>query len=87
MNQQILGPKSGSGKVSDREPVRIWAALQHGDQVEVWSGGSLRYKAHIDDLAEDGKVIWVTEIGTGSRRLYVRNDPVTLYWTQDKQNP
>lgn len=87
MYQQASALADGSRKCPDREPIRIWADLQHGDQVEVRSGDSFRYAAHIDDLADDGQIIWVTEIGTGSRRLYVRNDPVTLYWIQDKQNP
>jgi len=45
----------------------------------VWSNGSFLYPAFVDLCADNGQVIWVIEHGTGSRRLFVRGDPVTLY--------
>ncbi|MCC2661833.1 MAG: hypothetical protein K0R37_2607 [Arthrobacter sp.] len=62
-----------------QEPVHEWATLQHGDCVHVWSNGSFLYPAFVDLCADNGQVIWVIEHGTGSRRLFVRGDPVTLY--------
>jgi len=79
MNQQTLGPSGGSCRFPDQEPVRGWASLRQGDWVEVWSDGSFRYGAYVDDRADDGELIWVIENGTGCRRLFVRDDPVTLY--------
>lgn len=79
MNQQTLGPSSGSFRFRDQQPVREWDSLRQGDCVEVWSDGSFRYAAYIDDRADDGRLIWVIENGTGCRRLFVRDDPVTLY--------
>ncbi len=79
MNQQTLGPSRESCRLPGQQPVREWASLQYGEFVEVWSAGSFRYGAYVDDRAEDGTLIWVIENGTGSRRLFVRDDPVTLY--------
>jgi hypothetical protein len=59
--------------------VQEWASLQHGEYVEVWSHESFCYGAYVDDRSDDGQLIWVTENGTGSRRLFVRDDPVMLY--------
>ncbi|MBT8163721.1 MULTISPECIES: hypothetical protein [Arthrobacter] len=79
MNQRTLESSSGSRRFPDQPPVRDWASLERRDCVEVWSAGSFRYIAYVDDLAADGQLIWVIENGTGSRRLFVRDDPVTLY--------
>lgn len=60
-------------------PVRKWNILRPGDFVEVWSMDSYLYLAFVDDLSEDGDIIWLVEDGTGSRRLFIRGDAVTLY--------
>ena len=60
-------------------PVREWASLQHGDLVEVWSNDSFRFTAYVDDRADDGRLLWLIENGAGSRRLFIQEDPVTLY--------
>lgn len=80
MNQQTWGPAGESRKLPDQRPVKSWDSLQHGNRVEVWSDGSFLYAAYVDDRADDGQLIWLVENGTGSRRLFVRSDPVTLYW-------
>jgi hypothetical protein len=79
MNQQTLGPASGSRRLPGQQPVLEWASLQHRECVEVWSNGSFLYAAYVDDRADDGRLIWVIENGTGCRHLFVRDDPVTLY--------
>jgi hypothetical protein len=76
---QSLGIAKGSCIPLGQNPVREWASLQHGDLVEVWSNDSFRYAAYVDDRADDGRLLWVIENGTGSRRLFVQEDPVTLY--------
>lgn len=78
-NEAMGGAVGGRPWFHDQEPVHEWANLQHGDRVQVWSNGSFLYPAFVDDRADNGEVIWVTEHGTGSRRLFVRDDPVTLY--------
>lgn len=80
MNQQTWGPARDSRRLSDQRPVKSWDSLQHGNCVEVWSNDSFLYAAYVDDRADDGQLIWLVEYGTGSRRLFVRGDPVTLYW-------
>ncbi|WP_115788439.1 hypothetical protein [Arthrobacter silvisoli] len=79
MNQQTLGPSKRSRKTPGQPPARKWASLRRGECVEVWSVDSYLYTAFVDDRADDGRLIWVIENGTGSRRLFVRDDPVTLY--------
>lgn len=79
MGQQTLDQSRESRRLPDRQPVRRWASLHHGECVEVWPTGSFCYAAYVDDRAEDGRLIWVIEKGTGSRHLFVRGDPVTLY--------
>ena len=80
MLQQLLGKASEGRRLPDQDPVRVWASLRHGDCVDVWSGGSFRYTAFVDDRADDGRFIWVIEKGAGCRRLFVRDDdPVSLY--------
>jgi hypothetical protein len=79
MNQQTLGPSRGLRRFPDQQPVQGWASLQYGDCVEVWSIDSFLYAAYVDDRSDDGQLIWVVENGTGCRRLFVRDDPVTLY--------
>lgn len=79
MNLQTLGPSKGSRRNPGQRPVRKWASLQRGECVEVWSYDSFLYTAYVDDRADDGRLIWVIENGAGSRRLFVRDDPVTLY--------
>jgi hypothetical protein len=79
MSRQQLGQGRASRKSPSQGPVRQWASLERGDCVEVWSAGSFRYAAYVDERAEDGRLIWVIENGTGSRRLFVRDDPFDLY--------
>jgi hypothetical protein len=76
---QSLGISKGSCIPRGQNPVREWASLQQGDLVEVWSNNSLRYAAYVDDRADDGRLLWVIDNGTGSRRLFIQEDRVTLY--------
>ncbi|WP_028265553.1 hypothetical protein [Arthrobacter sp. MA-N2] len=76
---QTLKTAGGRRRAPKRQPVQEWASLQRGNCLEVWSGGSFLYIAFVDDRAEDGHLLWVIENGTGSRRLFVRDDPITLY--------
>ncbi len=79
MGQQTLDQSRESRKLPDRQAVHRWVSLHHGECVEVWPTGSYCYAAYVDDRAEDGRLIWVIEKDTGSRHLFVRGDPVTLY--------
>jgi hypothetical protein len=79
MNHQTLEICNGSRIRPGQHPVREWASLRHGDRVDVWSNNSFRYTAYVDDRTDDGRLIWLIENGTGSRRLFVHEDPVTLY--------
>ena len=65
---------------SDQQPVYDWASLQRGESVEVRSASPFGYAAYVDDLSDDGRLIWLIEKSTGSRRLFVHDDPITLYF-------
>jgi hypothetical protein len=80
VNKQTLGrPEGAQRSLPDRQPVDDWAYLRRGSQVEVWSDQLFLYTAYVDDH-DEGRLLWVVEIGLGSRRLLVRDeDPVTLY--------
>lgn len=79
MRQLAQGRFGGSRRFFDTPPVQDWASLQPGERVEVWSVNSFCYTAYVDDRADDGQLIWVIENGTGSRRLFIPDDPVELY--------
>lgn len=79
MNRQTVMHTGGSRRSPDQQPVPGWDSLQHGNCIEVWSNNSFLYLAYVDVRSDDGQLIWVVENGTGGRRLFVRDDPVTLY--------
>lgn len=55
-----------------------WMSLVPGDTVEVWSGELFRYSGWVDEVGDQGWLIWVIESSVGHRRLYLRGDGVTL---------
>jgi hypothetical protein len=73
------------GESLDQQPVHDWASLQRGEFVEVRSTAPFPYAAYVDDLADDGRLIWLIEKNTGCRRLFVHDDPVTLYFLPDTE--
>ena len=76
---ETLKTAGGRRRLPEQQLVQDWASLQRGNRVEVWSDDSFLYIAFVDDRADDGQLIWVIENGTGSRRLFVCDDPITLY--------
>ncbi|WP_139025197.1 hypothetical protein [Paenarthrobacter nitroguajacolicus] len=72
---------SAQGTPSHRgwQPLQHWETLNPGDLVEVWSEGRILHLAYVDDLSEDGRIVWLLESGTASRRLFLREDAITLY--------
>jgi hypothetical protein len=59
-------------------PVRRWGSLWPGDRVEIRSMGTHLHYATVDQVTEDGKVIWLRIDGEG-RSLHLRSDSITLY--------
>lgn len=60
--------------------VKEWDRLIPGMLVEVWASGLKLHVAFVDEVTEDGSIIWLIERGLGSRRLFLSSD-VTLYLT------
>lgn len=79
MKQQAQRPSRAKSLTREHKRVRDWASLAPGCCVEVCPYDSFCYAAYVDDLADDGRFIWVIEKGTNCRRLFVRGDPVALY--------
>lgn len=79
MNNETRETSKPSRLPPTQNPVLEWASLGHGDRVDVWSDNSFRYTAYVDDRADDGRLLWLIENGTGSRRIFVHDDNVLLY--------
>lgn len=63
-------------------PSSRWESLFIGDRVEVWTAGRKAFFGTVSDRREDGELLWLTEDGTGSRRLFLRTDDVAVYRTE-----
>ena len=61
-----------------RQPISQWESLSSGDKVEVWLTDAYQYVARVDQVGLQGQIIWVIENGTAHRRLFLREDGVTL---------
>ncbi|AMM34499.1 hypothetical protein SA2016_3842 [Sinomonas atrocyanea] len=85
MKQLASGSYGGNRRSSGRSHIEDWASLQIGERVEVWPTISFRYTAYVDDRADDGRLVWLVEHGTGSRRLYVRGDAVEIFAGSHKE--
>lgn len=79
MSEHAEGPSEGSCRLPDQQPARRWRSLAHRERGEVRSMDSFRYAAYVDDLSEDGRLIWAIQEGAGSRRFFVHGDLVTRY--------
>jgi hypothetical protein len=79
MTLATLRTALGRRRTPEQQPVPEWASLHRGNCVEVWSEDSFLYLGFVDDRADDGQLIWVFEDGTGSRHLFLRDDPISLY--------
>lgn len=46
-----------------------FAALQHGDLVDVHSKDKLRYSGYVDDMMPSHHILWIREVPTGERKM------------------
>jgi hypothetical protein len=44
----------------------------------VWSSGAFQYTGRVDQVGNQGEIIWVIENGTAHRRLILREDDIML---------
>jgi hypothetical protein len=44
----------------------------------VWSSDTFQYTGWVDHVGHQGQLIWVIENGTAHRRLFLREDGITL---------
>ena len=54
--------------------VADWTALMPGDFVTVVESYTVPHSGWIDDLTEDGRIIWLVRAFGGGRRMFFRED-------------
>ncbi|WP_314193692.1 hypothetical protein [uncultured Arthrobacter sp.] len=54
--------------------VADWTALMPGDFVTVLESYMVPYSGWIDDLTEDGSIIWLVRAFGGGRRMFFREN-------------
>jgi hypothetical protein len=65
---------------AETKVVTDWTALMPGDFVTVVEQYSTRHSGWIDDLTEDGGILWLVRAFGGGRRMFCRDngDVVTV---------
>ena len=59
---------------TDTKVVADWTALMRGDFVTVVEQYSTRHSGWIDDLTEDGAILWLVRAFGGGRRMFCRGN-------------
>ncbi|HKS00579.1 MAG TPA: hypothetical protein VJS86_02810 [Arthrobacter sp.] len=59
---------------TDSRVVTDWTALLRGDFVTVVEQYSTRHSGWIDDLTEDGAILWLVRACGGGRRMFCRDN-------------
>jgi hypothetical protein len=54
--------------------VSDWTALMPGDFVTVLESYTVPHSGWIDDLTEDGRIVWLVRAFGGGRRMFFRED-------------
>jgi hypothetical protein len=57
------------------QPVADWVTLK-GLEVEVFVGGRMLDRGHVDDVMADGSLLWLMQQGASERRI-IENQPET----------
>jgi hypothetical protein len=58
--------------------VADWTALMPGDFVTVLESYTVPHSGWIDDLTEDGNIIWLLRASGGGRRMFFRENGDTI---------
>lgn len=72
-------PTAQVGVLPARHPEHRWGSLEAGSRIEVRAKDSVPSTARVDEVSEDGLLIWIIEDRTGRRKLLLREDDVALY--------
>ncbi|MCA4134548.1 hypothetical protein [Arthrobacter sp. M4] len=65
---------SGNGRKSTTAVVPDWRELAPGDLVTVVDSHSVLHSGWIDDVTEDGSVLWLVQVGGRGRKMFLRED-------------
>ena len=73
MTATVMAP-SAAAPATDTQVVADWTALRRGDFVTVVEFYGYRHSGWIDDLTEDGGILWLVRTYGGGRRMFCRED-------------
>jgi hypothetical protein len=66
--------RSTAPQPTSTKVVADWTALMPGDFVTVLESYTLPHSGWIDDLTEDGRIIWLVRAFGGGRRMFFREN-------------
>ncbi|MGN7257702.1 hypothetical protein [Arthrobacter sp. SAFR-014] len=66
--------RSTAPQPTSTKVVADWTALMPGDFVTVLEQYTVPYSGWIDDLTEDGRIVWLVRAFGGGRRMFFRED-------------
>ena len=66
--------RSTAPQPTSTKVVADWTALMPGDFVTVLESYTVPYSGWIDDLTEDGSIIWLVRAFGGGRRMFFREN-------------
>jgi hypothetical protein len=81
MTETITAPRAAphpAGTKTSTKVVSDWTALMPGDLVTVLEEYSVPHSGWIDDVTEDGMIIWLLLAFGRGRRMFFREDGVLI---------
>jgi hypothetical protein len=66
--------RSTAPQPTSTKVVADWTALMPGDFVTVLESYTVPHSGWIDDLTEDGRIIWLVRAFGGGRRMFFREN-------------
>lgn len=66
--------RSTAPEPTSTQVVADWTALLPGDFVTVLESYTVPHSGWIDDLTEDGRIIWLVRAFGGGRRMFFRDN-------------
>lgn len=77
MTDTVMAPRTAADCTSSKTSTKIisdWSALIRGDYVTVLEEFTVPYSGWIDDVTEDGMIIWLVLAFGRGRRMFFRED-------------
>lgn len=77
MTETVRAPRAATHSTTAKTSTKVvtdWTALIPGDFVTVLEEYAVPHSGWIDDVTEDGMIIWLVLALGGGRRMFFRND-------------